>query len=61
MKMSSLLIPAAFAALLLSCGEKPDVPIVDPPAPADGPVAIGAERSPCTFTRPHPSFAKQKQ
>ena len=39
MKMSSLLIPAAFAALLVSCGEKPDVPVVDPPAPADGPVA----------------------
>ena len=39
MKMSSLLIHAAFAALLLSCGQKPDEPVVDPPAPVDGPVA----------------------
>lgn len=38
MKMSSLLY-AAFAALLFSCGEKPDEPVVDPPAPVDGPVA----------------------
>ena len=39
MKMFSLLVPAAVAALLMSCGEKPDEPVVDPPAPVDGPVA----------------------
>ena len=38
MKMSSLLY-AAFAALLFSCGEKPDESVVDPPAPVDDPVA----------------------
>ena len=39
MKMSSLLIPAALTALLLGCAQKPDEPVVDPPAPVDGPVA----------------------
>ena len=41
MKMSSLLIPAALTALLLGCAQKPDEPVVDPPAPVDGPVATG--------------------
>ena len=39
MKMFSLHVPAAVVALLMSCGEKPDEPVVDPPAPVDGPVA----------------------
>ena len=39
MKMFSLLFPAALAALLSSCAQKPEAPVVDPPAPADGPVA----------------------
>ena len=39
MKMSSILLSAAFAALLSSCGQKPDGPVVNPPVPADGPVA----------------------
>ena len=39
MKMFSLLCPAALAALLFSCSQKPDEPVVDPPVPADGPVA----------------------
>ena len=39
MKMSSLLIPAALTAFLLGCAQKPDEPVVDPPAPVDGPVA----------------------
>ena len=39
MKMSSFLFSAAFAALLFSCDQKPDGPVVIPPVPADGPVA----------------------
>ena len=39
MKMLPLLFPAALSALLLGCGQKPDEPVVDPPAPVDGPVA----------------------
>ena len=39
MKMSAILFPAAMAALLFSCGQKPDEPVVIPPGPADGPVA----------------------
>ena len=39
MKMSSILLSAAFAALLSSCGQKPDGPVVNPPVPVDGPVA----------------------
>jgi glucosylceramidase len=37
--MSSFLFSAAFAALLFSCDQKPDGPVVIPPVPADGPVA----------------------
>ena len=39
MKMFPLLFSAALSALLLGCGQKPDEPVVDPPAPVDGPVA----------------------
>ena len=39
MKMLPLLFPAALSALLLGCGQKPDEPVVNPPAPVDGPVA----------------------
>ncbi|MBR3097834.1 MAG: glucosylceramidase, partial [Bacteroidales bacterium] len=37
--MLPLLFPAALSALLLGCGQKPDEPVVNPPAPVDGPVA----------------------